>query len=137
MLAGCATVDDIKMDKLKKWQSTAKPLRESGKLSQLDYDRQELQIVSSEPMNYLWRIWARRLSSQIEIRTDYMNGKISRDEANLRLKKTAEDAIEKYDEDQRLSDQRTINTPTPIFSPPQSTRTNCVKMGNSVNCTSY
>jgi hypothetical protein len=137
VLFGCATVDDEKMAKLNKWQATAKPLRDSGKLSPLDYDKQELQIVRSEPMNHLWRIWARRLSRQIEIRTDYQNGKISKDEANARLIKAADDAIEQYQEDEKLQSQRTNNSSMPIYLPPQPTRTNCVKMGNSMNCTSY
>src|SRR5574343_451859 len=135
MLFGCATVDDAKMDRLKNWQAIAKPLRESGKISQLDYDKQELEIVRSEPMNYLWRIWAKRLTSQIEIRTDYLNGKISKNEANLRLKKAAEDAIEKYEEDERVQAQKPTNISTPIYMPPHPTTTNCVKIGNSMNCT--
>lgn len=135
---GCATVDDQKMARLKNWQATAKPLRESGKLSQLDYDKQELEIVGSEPVNHLWRIWAKRLTAQIEIRTDYQNGKISRDEANIRLKKVADDAIEKYEEDERIQLQQTTNnSPTPIYLPSQPSRTNCIKTGNSMNCTNY
>ena len=137
VLFGCATVDDMKMDRLKKWQAISKPLRDSGELSQLDYDKQELEIVRSQPMNHLWRIWAKRLTSQIEIRTAYLNGKISRDEANLRLKKAAEEAIDKYEEDERLQAQRTIDRTTPIYLPSQPTTTNCVRIGNSVNCISH
>ena len=136
LLLGCASPHDDKMARLHNWQATAKPLLASGKLSHLDYDKQEFEIIRSEPMNHLWRIWAQRLSRQIEIRTDYQNGKISKDEANIRLRKAADDAIGKYDEDERLQSQQS-NAPTPIYVPPQPTRTNCVKMGNTVNCTTY
>lgn len=137
MLFGCATAHDEKMARLHNWQATAKPLRASGQLSPLDYDKQELEIVLSEPVNRSWTIWAQRLSRQIEIRTDYQNGKISRDEANARLRKVADDAIEKYTEDERLQSEQTNTPSVPIYLPSQPTRTNCVRIGNNMNCTSY
>lgn len=134
---GCTTPQDEKMARLNTWQATAKPLRDSGRLSPIDYDKQELQIVRAEPMNHLWRIWAKRLSRQIEIRTDYQNGKISKEEANIRLIKAADDAIGQYEEDEKTAHQQSNTLSTPIYLAPQPTRTNCVKMGNTVNCTSY
>lgn len=138
LLGGCATPHDDKLARLNSWQATAKLLRSTGELSPIDYDKQELEIVLSQPMNHLWVIWADRLSRQIEIRTAYQNGKISSEEANARLKKAAQIAIDRYSEDERQSSiQREISNPIVIEQPRQPTTTNCFKAGNSINCTTY
>lgn len=152
-LSGCAELQQQQATKqqqtqLQNYVTINKPLAKEGKMKWSDYYMGMYEIFQAS--NFIDRgFMMQTLAECIDVAKKYEAGTISKDEFDsFKLKKEADVAA---NVDNMKMEQAKIQAlrPPPVYIPPPAyqpppmqpirmpTQTNCYRMGNNVNCTTY